>query len=228
MISLRSFSETLAASPSAISAAAPKANWRGHAVTEAAVAMRVAAAQQLADGRMFQVGQIGRQPHSGHRGQGGGRERFEFLLPERQEVGVEDDVRVQDLARVRVDPRRAHREAGVGGDPAEGVVVDVFRIPVGVVRLLAHFDGVDEAGLLERLVPLRDAVADRLAILERNRLFDPEDDRLLGRRLLGRRIRLLQMPAVDVADELVVGVLLGEILDDGQEVADAVVGSAGL
>ena len=111
------------------------------------------------------------------------RERFVLLLPELQEVGVEDDVGVENLAGRRIHARRAHRKAGAGRDPAERVVVDVFRIPSGVVGLLANFDRVVEAGLLEGLVPFQNAVANRLAILERNRLLEPEDDRLLRRRI---------------------------------------------
>ena len=75
------------------------------------------------------------------------------------------------------------------GDPLERVVVHVARVPGRIIRLLADFDRVVEAGLLERLVPFEDAVADRLAILERNRLLEPEDDRLLRRRDVGRRDR---------------------------------------
>ena len=131
------------------------------------------------------------------------RERLELLLPEREEVGVEDDVGVENLPGVRIHAAGPIAKPALRGDPAERVVVDVFRIPVGVVGLLADLDRVDEAGLLEGLVPFQDAVADRLAILERDRLLDPEDDRLLGRRELGRRIGLLQVPAIDVADELV-------------------------
>ena len=104
------------------------------------------------------------------------------------------------------------------------VVANVARLPRRIIRLLPHFDRVVEARLLERLVPLQNAVANRLAILERNRLLQPEDDRLLGRRHLRARIGLLQVPPRDVPHEpVVVALLLGEILEHREEVADAVV-----
>ncbi len=57
------------------------------------------------------------------------RERFVFLLPELQEVGVEDDVGIENLAGRRVHARGAHRKAGARRDPAERVVANVARLP---------------------------------------------------------------------------------------------------
>ena len=48
------------------------------------------------------------------------------------------------MTGVGVHPRRPHREASTGGDPAERVVVDVFRIPVRVVGLLPTPEQLDE------------------------------------------------------------------------------------
>ena len=118
-------------------------------------------------------------------------ERLVLTLPELQEVGVEDHVGIQDLARVRIHPRGPHGKPGIGRDPAEGVVADIFRIPVVGVFLLPHFDGVDKTGFLKRLVPFLDAIADRLAIRVRDRFFQPESDRVFRRRHLRRRIGLL-------------------------------------
>ena len=64
--------------------------------------------------------------------------------------------------------------------------------------LIADLDGVDEADLLEGLVPFQDALPDVLAVLAGHRPLDPEDDRLLGRRFLGRGLLLFQVPAGDV------------------------------
>ena len=152
------------------------------------------------------------------------REGLVFGPPEPQEVAVEDDVGVEDLARPRVHPRRPHGKARTGGDPAKRVVVDVFRIPVGHVGLLADFDSRGEAGLLEGIVPHLDAFTDRLPILERHGLLDPEHDGLLGRRHRRRRIGFLEVPAVDVAHEPVLVDILRKVLQCRHEVADAIVG----
>ena len=155
------------------------------------------------------------------------RESFIFRPPESQEVAVEDDVGVEDLAGPRIHPRRPHGEARAGGDPAERVVVDILGVPVGHLGLLADLDGGGEAGFLEGLVPRLDALSDGLPILKRNRLLDPEHDRLLGRRDRCRRVGLFQVPAVDVTDEPVLIHLLREVLEGRHKVTDAVVGQSG-
>ena len=152
------------------------------------------------------------------------REGLVFGPPEPQKVAVEDDVGVEYLARPRVHPRRPHGKARTGGDPAKRVVVDVFRIPVGHVGLLADFDSRGEAGLLEGIVPHLDAFTDRLPILERHGLLDPEHDGLLGRRHRRRRIGFLEVPAVDEANEPVLVDILRKVLQCRHEVADAIVG----
>src|SRR5262245_51600476 len=78
-----------------------------------------------------------------------GRERLVLLLPDLDEVGVEDDVGIENLPVDRVYTAGPHGEAGVGGDPAERVVADVLRVPIGVVRLLTDLNGAGEADLLE-------------------------------------------------------------------------------
>ena len=167
----------------------------------------------------------GRRPIGEDRHRLGG-EVLVFPAPELEKVAVEDDVGVEDLPGARVHPARAHREAGPGGDPAEGVVIHILRIPVGLVGLLADFDGAGEAGLLEGFVPGLDPLTDRLPVAERDRLLDPKHDRLLRRRDRGRGISLLEVPAVDVADEAVLVDILREVLEGGDEVADPVVGEA--
>ena len=95
--------------------------------------------------------------------------------------------------------------------------------------LPADLDRVAEADLLERLVPLEDALLDVGAILVRHGVLDPPDDLLLGRRELGflgsdfsSRQRLI------CRTKVVSGFVLAEVLDGAEEVADAVVGQAGL
>ncbi|MCY2963981.1 MAG: hypothetical protein NT069_10105, partial [Planctomycetota bacterium] len=82
---------------------------------------------------------VDRLPHQG--GHVGGGERFVLLLPGAEEVGVENDVGVENLTGEGIHAGRSHREAGVGGDPAEEVVTDVFGIDVVVIALVADLDG---------------------------------------------------------------------------------------
>src|SRR5262249_17859621 len=82
-------------------------------------------------------------------------------------------------------------------------------------------------------VPLVDALLDRSAVLVGHRLLDVELDALLGyRELVGvlgiDRLRSLQPPAVDVANEGGVLALAAEVLDRGDEVANAIIGDARL
>ena len=152
------------------------------------------------------------------------RKGFVFRPPKPQEVTVENDIGVEDLTGPRIHPRRPHGETRARGDPTERVVVDILGIPVGHIGLLADLDRSGEAGLLEGLIPRLDALADGLPILERNRLLDPEHDRLFGRRDRSRGVGLFEVPAVDVTDEPVLIHLLREVLEGRHEVADAVVG----
>ena len=156
------------------------------------------------------------------------RECLVLRPPGPQEITVEDDVGVEDLAGPGVHPGGAHGEARSGRDPAKRVVVDVLGIPVGGLRLLADLDRGGKAGLLKRVIPRLDAFSDGLPILERHGLLDPEHDRLLGGRDRGRGVSLFEIPSVDVANETILVDLLREVLEGRHEVADAVVGEPGL
>ncbi len=155
------------------------------------------------------------------------RHHFVFLLPVAQEAVVKDDVGVEDFARLRIHARRAHGEAGLGGDPAEEVVVDVFGIDVFFPRLvfagLIDVDGVVIAELLKRLVPFQDAFGHVRTKRFRHRFFDIKRDRLDRCRDASVRTFLLQVPTVDVADEVLVVLLVRKVLADREEIADAVV-----
>ena len=118
--------------------------------------------------------------------------------------------------------------AHVAGDPAERAVVGVLGVELVAAGLLpADGDRVLEADLLERLVPLADALLDVGAVLDRHGVLDVPDDLLPGRRELGVGVGLLQPPAIDHADEVGIGVGDAEVLGRAQEVADAVVGHPG-
>ena len=151
-----------------------------------------------------------------------------LLLPVADEAGIEDDVAVDHLAGERVGPQARHRVAAVVGDPAERAVVGVFGVEVVAPGFFpANGDGILEADLLERLVPLANPFLDVGPVFDRHGVFDVPDDLLAGRRELGGGIRLLEPPAIDHADEVRVGVGDAEIFGCAQEVADAVVGGAG-
>jgi hypothetical protein len=122
--------------------------------------------------------------------------------PARSRVEALDrDVGIEDLAATRVDVARAGRAEGGRrvGHPAHRRDADVERVEVGIVRLDPRLDRVLEADALERLVPLEDAGRDRVAVLQRDRAVEPVDDRLDRLRQLGRRVLLLEPPALDVA-----------------------------
>ena len=77
------------------------------------------------------------------------------------DVVIELDVRVEDLAGARIADVRAAGVLGGGGQPADDGVAHVFGTPVGVLLRRGRFladDGVLEAGGLEGLVPVFDAL----------------------------------------------------------------------
>ena len=99
------------------------------------------------------------------------------------------DVGVIFFAGQRIGARRADRKPRVGGrKPANRVVADIGWIPVRIVWLLVHDDGVLQADLLECFVPEQRALTHRVAVLHRDRIFHPEDDRLRRPRQSCRRI----------------------------------------
>ena len=128
---------------------------------------------------------------------------------------------------------RADGGADVVAQPADEVVADVFGVLVHVRAgggvLLADLDGVEDAALLgERAVPVLDALADKAAVAHGHGVLDVEDDGLLGRAERERGVALLDVPAVGVADD---GLVVGELAEVAVcrcEVADALVGLAGL
>ena len=82
------------------------------------------------------------------------------------------------------------------GEPAHRGVARVHRVEVVLLGLLLHDDRVPEAGLLEGLVPLEDAVGHALAVLLRDVLVEPVRDGRLRLRDGRGRVLLLQAPAV--------------------------------
>ena len=122
----------------------------------------------------------GRVESTGQPSDAFGGEGLELGLPMFDEVGVEDDVGVKDLAGSWVHPARPHGETAARGDPTKSIVINVFGIPVGLLWLLPDLDRRSKASLLKRCVPGLNAFADRLAVAIGNGLFDPENNRFLG------------------------------------------------
>ena len=93
-----------------------------------------------------------------------------FITPsstESQNPFTDSDVGVDLLPGVRIAVRRANREAGIVADhPADRVVTDVGRIPVGLLGLLLDNEGVFEAGILEPRIPKQNTVANPCTILK--------------------------------------------------------------
>ena len=140
----------------------------------------------------------------------------------------QNDVRVQDLARERINPAGPDGGADVVVEPADKIIPDILRVLLHVSSgrrvLVIDFDRVRDADLLEGLVPHQHTLAHPAAVTDRRRGLDVEHDRVLRWADLDRRIRLLQVPSVDVADPVLLRLILAKIRESGREVADALVG----
>ena len=132
-----------------------------------------------------------------------------------------------------MDAAGSDRRSHVVVQPANEVVSNVLRVllhvswilRVGI--LLIHDHRIANAHLLERLVPIQDALLDPITVSPRRRVFDVEHNRLLGRAELQAGVGLFQMPAIDVPDPLLVGVVLAEIREGRREVANTQVRGPG-
>ena len=92
----------------------------------------------------------------------------------------QDNISVEDLARLRIDSTWTDRRADVVVQPADKVVLHVFRIfvhvSVGLFVLHADFDRVNNPNLFKSLVPIQDALPHPASISHGRRVFDVEDD----------------------------------------------------
>ncbi len=152
------------------------------------------------------------------------RIQVELASPAAEESDGKNDVGVEDLPGRRIDAARADGEPGLRNAPTDRVVINVFRIPIVVVFLLTHFDGVVETGLLERAVPLQDAVAQNFAILVRSRFIEPENDRLFRQRLFRVGFQFFEVPTVDVTLEIAVRRQVANVANRRIKIPDALVG----
>ena len=138
-------------------------------------------------------------------------------------------MRRDDFATAWIHHRRSHRVLAAAGGPANDVVADIFRVPVGILgfrRCVLDHDGVAEAGLRERHVPGFDGLLEIRPPLVRHFAAQIEHDRLLGRRQERRRVFLLETVAIDetaadlaVFGRAVVVEIIGEVTHALVEVA---------
>src|SRR5205809_1105852 len=98
----------------------------------------------------------------------------------------------------------------------------VFGAPQRVVRGVQHLDGVADARLLERPVPLENAVPHVGSPFDGDGAVEIVRDRLHGIAHGGARVLLLEPPAVHVANEEAFGGIAREVLHGRDEVADPV------
>ena len=125
-----------------------------------------------------------------------------LLFPGTNPGGIKNHVAVDHLAGQWIGPKVGSCESAVCRDPLQGAIVDIFRIKVISLILPANSNGVGNSDLLKGFVPLENAGLNMGPKLDRDRIFHPPDDLLLGRAELGLRIRLLQVPAIDLTNEL--------------------------
>ena len=161
------------------------------------------------------------------------RHNFVELLPVMANPAVgQNNVGVENLAGQWVDTARPDGGADVVVEPADKVVPGILGILLHVRSsggvLVVDLDGVGQADLLVGLVPHQDALANPAAVAHRRGVLDVENDRVLDRADLELGVGLLEMPAVDVADLLLLVDVLAEVGVACSEVAHPLVGQAWL
>ena len=133
-----------------------------------------------------------------------GRSRLHHdpFAQQRLHVVPPDDVRLENLARSRVDHGRTHRVGLVRCGISQHRILHVIPLGGDAVRVVAHLHRVLESGLLESHVPVQDALLDIRPQVLRHGRVDIEHNRLDGLHELPRQISLLvlglQSPARDV------------------------------
>ena len=141
---------------------------------------------------------------------------------EARKVRVDRNVGVDDLTGDGVNAEKRDRITGLWGrDPADRVVTHIRMIPIGIVGHLFDRDRVTDSDFFERLVPHQQRFAHRVAVLERDRIVEPENDLLLRLRHRQLRIQFLHIPAIDIAHHRIIEGVVVVALVVGQEVADA-------
>ena len=126
-------------------------------------------------------------------------EQRSLLQAIRHKHVLEHNVRSKDFTRARIGEARSVATKGREGarGPAQHVVANVARIPVRVVGLYLHHDGVAEPCLFKSLVPCRSGALNNASKLQRGGIFNPPGDGLdhVADRFVG--VHFYQLPTVN-------------------------------
>ena len=149
---------------------------------------------------------------------------------EGRELTVEVNVGLEHLARARVHQRGAGqpgKDQVVRQIPVDHGMMQIRRVPVGIVRLVQDLDGIADAHLLEGCVPPQRRLPGQLSPRGGNGAVHVERDGLGGVGDGRAGIRLAHIPAHQVVAERRVAMLhIGVVLVRLDEAADAFVGDA--
>ena len=112
---------------------------------------------------------------------------------------LKHNVRSKNFTRARIGKARSVATKGREGarGPAQHVVANVAGIPVCVVGLHLHHDGVAEPCLFKSLVPCRSSALNNASKLQRGRVFNPPGDGLNHVADLFVGIHFYQLPTVN-------------------------------
>src|SRR6185295_14392624 len=110
---------------------------------------------------------------------------------------------------------------GVTCKPTSRAVTTISWIPIRIIGLYLHLNRVLKSDFFECFIPHEYAVANCVAILHRNRILQPINDRLFWRRQRRRRILFLQVPTINVALRRGVTIVVAVVFDRVYEVAHA-------
>ncbi len=152
----------------------------------------------------------------------------ELVLKSSNPTVGQNDVRVKDFTCLWINTARSDRGTDVIVQPANEVVSNVFWIFIHVSTrlavLLADLDRIGDTNVFERFVPVQNAFANKAAIANWRRVFDVENDRLLGRAQSKIRIPFFQMPAVDVTNFRFIFLVLSVVAVLSLKVSNSLVG----
>src|SRR6185295_17270100 len=110
---------------------------------------------------------------------------------------------------------------GVTCKPTSRAVTTISWIPIRIIGLYLHLNRVLKSDFFECFIPHEYAVANCVAILHRNRILQPINDRLFWSRQRRGRILFLQVPTIHVALGRGVTVVVAVVLDRVYKVSDA-------
>ena len=161
------------------------------------------------------------------------RKQFaELILIVSDPAVSQNDVGIKNLTCERIDAAWSDGGTNIVVQPANKVVVYIFRIliHVGTGRsvLVINFDRVRDSDFLEGLVPCKDSIFHPAAISNRSGVFDVEDNWLSRRADGDFWVSFFEVPAIDVANGCVAIVVLREVRVAGGKEANSLISHARL